>query len=767
MELLESVGPRPRQARYQAALRPDRKCATIIKHFVIERLLYPSLARLAVLLIILSISKASLLIRRYIFCNCTHHLTDRSGSVRSEFAQCGCAGVRMSFFQSFTRVKKWRVAWGTMVLIVAFSATAAAQEPAPPAVANTPGSDLSSMDISQLMNIEVTTASRFEDKLANAPSIMSVVTIDELRRFGGLTLNEILQRVPGLTGSTQYFIDRSLVAALGDQTKATGSHILFLINGRPTREVMDGGIISDLLESFPVDILERIEVIKGPGSVLYGSNAFSAVVNLITKKADANEATVKGLAGPRGTLDSSSDFFYKRGDLSAVGAVQLHKFPNWPATYLVPPSQQNLSFAPQVPPIESVNVVDRGVGSYLGVNYKGLSFMSSFTEWQSTGFIEGTASGTRLSRDFGNLGYEFKVRRNWDMNFNLTFTRTTFNEPPFPYVTRDSNESIAEWTNLITLTSRDRLSVGGLFNRIEGVELFTVTSPVTVTAEGKRLGGAIYAQIDHQLLKNVKLIAGFQTNKIGSIPLDTVPRGGVVWAPSSWASVKALYSQAFRAPSLDENLLNNPGLGGNPNLNPEKVATFDLGVYFQGSHTQAGVHYFHSKFTDNIVTLPGATRSVFFNLGQVTFNGVEVEGKYYFRKDFFLQGSTLYQTNVDGNGNTNVSPVPNIGFKAGLSYESSRKITASLFDVSDGPFTGYSAVNPLQGWHHILNANVRYDLSKYFPFGDRTGVALVAHANNLTNQAIWLPSGFGSVDTVPVQQGRDIFAGLEFTLGKN
>jgi hypothetical protein len=158
---------------------------------------------------------------------------------------------------------------------------------------------------------------------------------------------------------------------------------------------------------------------------------------------------------------------------------------------------------------------------------------------------------------------------------------------------------------------------------------------------------------------------------------------------------------------------------------------------------------------------------VYFNFGQVTFNGVEVEGKYYFRKDFFFQASTLYQRNIDGNGVSNVSPVPNIGFKAGISYESGRKLTASLFDVSDGPIAGITAVNPLQGWHHVINGNFRYDVSRFFPFGDRSGVAVVAHANNLTNQPIWLPSGFSSVDTVPVQQGRNIFAGLEFSLGRN
>jgi outer membrane receptor protein involved in Fe transport len=623
------------------------------------------------------------------------------------------------------------------------------------------------MDLEQLMNLKVTTASLFSDKLSQAPSIMSVVTSDELRRFGGLTLNEILQTVPGMTGSTIYFVDRSLVAARGDQTKTNGGHILFLINGRPTREVMEGGVISDLLESFPVDILERIEIIKGPGSVLYGSNAFSAVVNLITKKAEVNQVSLKGTGGARGAVDSTGNFLYKLGNVSAVGAVQLHALPDWPVTYIVPPSQRNLPFAPEVPPVQDITVVDKGVGAYLGLNYKALRFMSSFTEWQSTGFIEGTVSGTRLTRDFGNLGYDHRVNAHWDMSFDLTFTRTTFGEPVFPYVTRDSDEAVAEWTNLFTLSSKDRLSAGGLLNRIEGQEWFTATNPATVDAQGRRLGGAFYAQLDHQLLKQVKLIAGFQTNKIGSIPLNTVPRGGVIWAPSSKTSIKALYSQAFRAPSLDENLLNNPGLGGNPNLKPEQVATFDLGAYYDSSRIQLGVDYFHSKFTDNIVNLPGPTRAVYFNLGEVKFNGVEVEGKYYFRKDFFVQGSTLYQKNEDGNGVPNVSPIPSLGFKAGVSYTNSHQLTASLFEVADGSFPGYQAVNPLQGWHHILNGNFRYDLTKHLPFGDRTGIAVVAHANNLTNQVIWLPAGFSSVDTVPVQQGRDIFAGLEFSLGKN
>src|SRR5262252_7392794 len=138
------------------------------------------------------------------------------------------------------------------------------------------------------LEIKVVTASKFAESISDAPGVMSVVSRDELQRFGGVTLAEILDRVPGLNLTSAYFTDRSIVAARGDQTKINGGHVLFLINGRPTREILEGGLVSDLLESFPVSALDHIEVVKGPGSVLYGSNAFSAVINLITKKNEAN-----------------------------------------------------------------------------------------------------------------------------------------------------------------------------------------------------------------------------------------------------------------------------------------------------------------------------------------------------------------------------------------------------------------------------------------------------------------------------------------------
>jgi hypothetical protein len=103
-----------------------------------------------------------------------------------------------------------------------------------------------------------------------------------------------------------------------------------------------------------------------------------------------------------------------------------------------------------------------------------------------------------------------------------------------------------------------------------------------------------------------------------------------------------------------------------------------------------------------------------------------------------------------------------------MSYESHRGLVFGLFDVSDGKPKPYAFnVNPLTSWRHSLNAEVRQDVSKYLHMPEKNSVAIAAHANDLLNQNVWLPGfGFFNIDSIPVQQGRTIYAGLEFSYGK-
>ena len=625
--------------------------------------------------------------------------------------------------------------------------------------------DLYSMDIESLLNISVTTASKFSEKLSDAPGVMTVVTKDELARFGGITLAEILDRVPGLALSSASFTDRSIVAVRGDQTQTNGGHVLFLINGRPIREVLEGGLAGDILQSFPVAILERIEVVRGPGSVLYGSDAYSGVINLITRKADGDSVVVTGMGASGGGAVSRGEVSFQRGALSIVGAGQFHQSPVW-----------DTQVWSAVGGLQNEAVPNRSQGAYLGVNYKGLSVMSSFTDW-NTGYIEGEFGEARWRRGFADLGYAWKATAKWDVSLDVTWSRTTLNATrEIPFISRDSSEALFEWSNKLTLTKRDRLTFGALYDHQEGQEFFYASPIPSLISNGSRPGEAGYLQLDHELLDSVKLIGGLQANKIGGLDLDVVPRAGVVWSPNAHFSVKALYSQAFRAPSINETSLNyvppptigGPSLLGNRNLLPEKVATTDLEFSYQGTRFQASIDLFHSKQTNNIVLANVTSAGTYVNLGEAIFHGVEGEAKYYLKKNFFLTGSLLYQMNHDGNGNTNITPIANFGAKAGVGYNSPHGLSAGLFHVYQGPLSGYGpGPNPTPGAYNLMNANLRYELSKFLPVNSAASLAFVAHADNLLNTPVWLPDWKDNPGgSIFANSGRTVYLGIELAFKK-
>jgi len=463
-------------------------------------------------------------------------------------------------------------------------------------------------------------------------------------------------------------------------------------------------------------------------------------------------ATVTGLGGPGGTAATSGTVLLKRGDLSIAGAVQFHQNPNW-----------HTDFYSFFQPVQNVDLADRGKGAYLGVNYKGLSFMSLVTGWDSSSFL--SAVGTpHWKRGFGDLGYSAQPASRWDTSFNLTYTRNIFDVAAFPSIHRDSYEALAEWSNVVRVTGQDQLTFGAVYSRIQGTELFEGVDPAITVADAHRSGKVFYAQLEHSLMDRVKLIGGFQANIIGNLDLDVVPRFGVLWTPADRITLKALYSGAFRAPSIDETSLNHPGLEGTPGLKPEKVATVDAGISYNGKRAQAGVNYFHSKQTDSIVAvITPSSRYKYTNLGEATFQGVELEGKYYLTKELLLLGSLLYQVNQDQNGAENVTPVPNRGIKTGLSYDREDDWTLGVFNIYSGPLDPRYAgvINPSQQPHNTLGANLRVDLSRRLGWNGKSGLALLVHGTNLLNERVWLPAWGGLPDTIPFNRGRTVYFGLE------
>ena len=288
------------------------------------------------------------------------------------------------------------------------------------------------------------------------------------------------------------------------------------------------------------------------------------------------------------------------------------------------------------------------------------------------------------------------------------------------------------------------------------------------TSLGTRNGSGGYVQLDHLIVNGVKGIVGLQANKIGNLDTSVVPRGGIIWVPNGAFSVKALYGEAFRAPSINETTLAHPALSGNPNLLGEKVGTFDVELAYQHDRAQGSVNFFHSRQTDSITIDTTTTPWHYANLGEATFHGVEFEGKYDVTKQVFLLGSILHQSNESG-GVANITSIPNNSVKAGASYQGDEGLTVGVFDTYRGIAPGYQfTVNPAVDASHLINAQIRFDVARHFQNMGSTGLSFVANIENLTNNSLWLPDlGGGTGDTIPVNRGRTFYVGAELSLNRS
>ncbi|MBL8212835.1 MAG: TonB-dependent receptor [Bryobacterales bacterium] len=622
--------------------------------------------------------------------------------------------------------------------------------------------DPDSLALESLLKMEVTTASKFPEKLSAAPGVVSVITQDELKRFGVLTVGEALERVPGLAPTSSYFSDRNMFAVRGDYVKDNGSHVLLLINGRPTRETLDGGVMSDLLQSFPVNALERIEVIRGPGSVLYGSNAFSGVINLITKKARGQSASARAFATGGGS-GGSAELTFERGDLSILVAGQ---------TRQNPPRRTNFVY-PLLPEIglygtsEPIAVPDRGNGAYLCIDFKGLQFMGAYLQDESMAFPL-VPSNTRSHRGFTNLGYSLSPTARWQMRLDLTHTLTRLDTSAFPFISRSGSDTVAEWTNIVRVTAGDTVTFGALYNYIEGTELTTSPPPSVIGSQGSRRAPGVYWQWEHRFHDAFKLVGGLQSNKIGHLDWNTVPRAGAIWSPAKHIHIKTLYGRAFRAPSINELHLVNIGLMGNLNLQPEYVRTIDVSLSYQTNRFLAALTYFHSRQSGIIrgVLSEFPNPPQYRNLGTVRIAGFETEVKQYITDRLFYSGSLLYTRNTT-DAPTGAGHLTGPGWNAstGISYQDRRSYTLSLQGAFRPriPAPGYG--NPASESYQQLNAHARFELSRLF--GDSTrGLALFAHSLNLANQKAWLPAGHLQLG-FPFQRGRTLYYGIEASFARD
>jgi iron complex outermembrane receptor protein len=158
--------------------------------------------------------------------------------------------------------------------------------------------DLAAMNIEDLTNIQVTSVSKTEQSMSQAAAAIFVITQEDIRRSGAINIPELLLTVPGLNVS-QINANSWAISSRGFSTQFANK-LLVLIDGRAVYTPLLGGVNWDT-QDVPLEDIERIEVIRGPGGTLWGANAVNGVINVTTKKAaDTQGGLISVAGGPEG-----------------------------------------------------------------------------------------------------------------------------------------------------------------------------------------------------------------------------------------------------------------------------------------------------------------------------------------------------------------------------------------------------------------------------------------------------------------------------------
>ncbi len=596
---------------------------------------------------------------------------------------------------------------------------------------------LFSLTLEDLVNVEVQVASRFADKISESPGSLNLVTKQDLTAFGGNQLSQVLIRMPStnLANGGRFFNNHIMIRGQSQQSWA--HHTLYLINGRPIRNTQTKGINQNILNSFPMNVIDQLEVIRGPGSVLYGTNAYSGVVNVRTDAKNENKNWLEFLAGDYSSrgIEFGSEFEWK-GLQALINVKDRHL---------------------GVPEVElgGRNEIYRDVEFWqdnrsilLNLDFKGLHIMYADMGFDSPylsdrGFLRPEQTEVVMQKDkFVNLGY----RHDWgeqQLSFDITYNDNRWDER-YDKDLSTGDSTLYEVQLKGQLTTDTRYLLGVL------QENENYGSPDLLAQKQKYYSA--YGQIDHWWTENLKLIAGLQWNKPEFIDSKITPRGSLIWHINHNWSSKLQYSEAYRSPSSVESSANVPGvIMGNPNVEPETIATSEVQV----SYTSPGLYTVFSVFDSQLDKLIGletidGVRQVRNGEG-ASYQGLELELKYSLTENLDLSGNaTKYQSEVEQQGDNTEAIAPDSMFKFGLAYHYNKWVLGwhnSYFAAP--PNYSYDSQNPKAESYWLSSLNVVRALPSV---SKQSSVKLYIH--NLFDTQAWYPTFSGHPNSLPNEFGR-------------
>jgi outer membrane receptor protein involved in Fe transport len=510
---------------------------------------------------------------------------------------------------------------------------------------------------------EVTAAARVTQSVEEAPSSVTIVSRQELRAFAYPTIAEALRGVRGVYA----WDDRSYVSlgfrGLG-RLGSYGNRVLVLFDGHPANDNWIGSSYVGYDSRTDLGDVERIEVVRGPGSVLYGTNAFSGVINVVTRQ----RAVPRGVELGVSTADYGVGRARVRADarLSRDAAV-------WTSVSAAHGEGRDFFFPELVSetPAEIAGNA-RGVDGFRAGTLAGRAtwryvtaqwFLHSFSKQLPTGVYETLLADPR-TRQTDTRGFvEARVEPQLSKEVQL-LTRVHVNHYRFRGLyPRDPGDGGLEvdtfrgsWAGLeqrVVLTPVDplRLTVGGEGQLHFQVEQRASDEDGTFLDDSRPFeAGAAYLLADGVISPKVRASGGVRLDAYSTFGRSLNPRAALIVEPYARGNTKLFGGKAFRAPSVYELYYNDAGITqqASPDLKPESIYSVEIEHSHRFSPTVTGSVASYGNYVTNLIATRGGGSTIdplyYANSPNPLLTlGVEAGVRREWRQGWMVQASLGYQ----------------------------------------------------------------------------------------------------------------------------
>ena len=562
----------------------------------------------------------------------------------------------------------------------------------------------------------VSISTRHETPTNKAPSIITVITAEEIRNSGYRTLVEILRMIPGF-------------ALLNNPDRGgVFPSVRGLDGSNKVRMMLNGHLVNDPLrgqpfhffDDFPVEKIKRLEIIRGPGSAMYGENAFLAVINIITKNAnDIDGIRVSGGYGRFDTYEGNILFGKRLKDFDVSGMYRYRETNGFHGV-IDRDNQTNIDelLAPiGFPAVSQAPGKIRDWRRQYDVNLR-MEYKDFYIEGLYLNKNHGIFTSPQLA-----VTDESDWARNYvfvEGGYKITFMDRLTLKPRVYFDQFDLNldtESLPEGTILPVDTDGDGIpnkfnvfpdglkGIGDAGEQIVGAEIpvdyeLFAGNTITLGIEWRRIRQtnvsfwanfvpptldplpdmvnfsdnynwlkettrriwSLYVQDMWDITDTLNLTMGLRYDEYNDFDDGFSPRIGLTWSFMKNASLKLLYGRAFRAPNFIEMFATNqPAILGNEDLNPETIRTYEVGLNYKfNKYVTGNINYFYNDIRDIIdlqafETTQDTTR--FDNVFDAYIQGIEAEAKFNISEKInaFMNYTYLDAENEDGRSMPNVA----------------------------------------------------------------------------------------------------------------